>query len=88
MPEKRKLQLPKKTTNQIKVSGYHSIEGREAQTVKVVTKHQLPKPKHGVANEPGDRLSTTHRDKRAWTNHRNDRLNRQTGSNESMETRD
>lgn len=44
-----------------------------------------PSRGHGVANEPGDHLSTTHRDKRVWTNHRlNERLNRQTGSNESM----
>lgn len=33
-PETRKLQLPKnKTTNEIKVSGYRSIQSREAQTV-------------------------------------------------------
>lgn len=43
-----------------------------------------PSPNHGVANEPCDRMSTTHRDKRAWTNHRNDRLDRQTGPNEPM----
>ncbi len=44
---------------------------------------------HGVANEPGDRPATTHRDKRVWTNHQLDeRLNRQTSEVQMSQWRD
>lgn len=82
--KKRIMQLPKKT-DQREWPPQHTEKRGSDCSVKWSQSISSPSRDHGVANEPGDRLST-HRDKRVWTNHQlNDRLNRQTGSNESME---
>lgn len=87
-PEKRKLQLPKKKkkkTDQSERLPQHTEKRGPDCLLKWSQSISSLSPDHGVANEPCDRMSTTPRDKRARTNHRNDRWNRQTGSNESMD---
>lgn len=72
----RIMQLPKR----IKESDHRSVQRRERARLhgEAVTKHQIPEPRPRGGERtppspplphppPRDRLSTTHRDKRAWT---------------------
>lgn len=61
----RIMQLPK----QIKESDHRSVQRKRGSDCSVRRSQSISSPSrdHRAANEPGDCLSTTHRDKRVWT---------------------